>query len=60
MTDGESRCVGCGCTDARACEGGCSWLMVNRRLRIGVCSECETTENELKFKAAVRKAKGKK
>ena len=28
-------CIGCGCTDARACPGGCSWT------RPGVCSVCD-------------------
>jgi hypothetical protein len=23
------RCIGCGCTENRACVGGCSWLCVN-------------------------------
>lgn len=33
-------CVGCGCTDDRACEGGCSWAEVDRVRRWGVCSNC--------------------
>lgn len=31
-------CVGCGCTDALACPGGCSWASHNPH----VCSECDT------------------
>lgn len=37
---GEAACVGCGCTDLRACPGGCSWLAVNREDGTGVCSNC--------------------
>lgn len=33
-------CVGCGCTTDRACEGGCFWLRVNARTRLGFCSSC--------------------
>jgi hypothetical protein len=33
-------CVGCGCTDAHACEGGCSWLAVDYAAGVGVCSNC--------------------
>lgn len=27
-------CIGCGCTEKRACEGGCSWA------REGLCTRC--------------------
>jgi hypothetical protein len=30
------RCIGCGCTNERACPGGCSWHTVNPP----VCSAC--------------------
>lgn len=33
-------CVGCKCTDSRACPRGCYWLMVDDRTRTGVCSKC--------------------
>jgi transcription elongation factor Elf1 len=36
----EAVCVGCGCSDLRACAGGCSWLAVNRDDGTGVCSNC--------------------
>lgn len=29
-------CIGCGCTDDRACEGGCSWVQFDPPL----CSAC--------------------
>lgn len=38
-----STCIGCGCTDVRACQaetGPCHWLRVDRRVGRGVCSEC--------------------
>jgi len=33
-------CIGCGCTDAQACQGGCWWLAVDRARGRGVCSNC--------------------
>jgi hypothetical protein len=35
-------CRGCGCTDLRACEGGCSWVLMDVDVPIptGVCSAC--------------------
>lgn len=33
-------CIGCGCDDFHACEGGCYWLRVDRWDGKGVCSEC--------------------
>ena len=45
-------CIGCGCTDDKACVTAptldfvapdlqtCFWVKVDRQLRIGVCSEC--------------------
>lgn len=32
--DGQRRCRRCGCTDARACPGGCWWV------EPGLCSRC--------------------
>lgn len=36
----QATCSGCGCTDDRACAGGCSWLAVDRVARTGICSNC--------------------
>jgi hypothetical protein len=33
-------CIGCGCTDDAACEGGCSWLRLDEENRHGICSSC--------------------
>ena len=33
---GSGRCVVCGCTDARACPGGCAWANSTHTL----CSRC--------------------
>jgi ParB/RepB/Spo0J family partition protein len=33
-------CIGCGCTDDHACEGGCSWVRIDRESGKGVCSKC--------------------
>ena len=38
--DIEARCIGCGCTDGRACDGGCYWVRLDRSREIGVCSCC--------------------
>lgn len=32
----EQTCLICGCTDSKACEGGCSWAIP------GICSKCIT------------------
>lgn len=40
---GLATCIGCGCTDRRACvtDGGpCHWLKVDYPAGVGVCSEC--------------------
>jgi len=37
-------CIGCGCDDDHACEGGCSWLRIDRQECIGVCSSCPQFE----------------
>ena len=33
-------CVECGCTDDRACPGGCHWVNVDRSAGTGLCSAC--------------------
>lgn len=38
------RCVVCGCTEARACEGGCAWIFKNLDLLEGVCTTCGNTK----------------
>lgn len=37
---GERTCVVCGCTDSRACAGGCSWVETHPATPTGVCSTC--------------------
>jgi hypothetical protein len=34
-------CIGCGCDDRHACEGGCWWLRVDYDEGKGVCNQCE-------------------
>ncbi len=36
----EAKCIGCKCTDSWACDGGCSWLIVDYKIGKGVCSSC--------------------
>lgn len=33
-------CIGCGCDDAHACPGGCSWVAKSPAGLCGVCSGC--------------------
>lgn len=44
----DARCKICGCTDSRACLGGCSWASVDRKRRTGVCSNCAGKKSALK------------
>jgi hypothetical protein len=39
-------CIGCGCTDQSACEGGCSWVRLDEQLQLGVCSQCDDIVQE--------------
>lgn len=34
------KCVGCGCTEARACEGGCAWRPGFAAVDIALCTRC--------------------
>jgi hypothetical protein len=45
-------CIGCACSDGRACIGGCSWLREDRAAWVGVCSRCE--EHVARFDAGDR------
>jgi len=36
-------CIGCGCTDSHACQGGCSWVSLDPPICSG-CIEPETSE----------------
>jgi len=33
-------CIGCGCSDYDACDGGCSWAAIDERAGVGICSNC--------------------
>lgn len=37
-------CTGCGCTDRRACPGGCWWVQLDREKRTGLCSSCDPSQ----------------
>jgi hypothetical protein len=37
----EATCTVCGCTDSKACVGGCWWETVDREAGTGVCSNCK-------------------
>ncbi len=34
-------CVYCGCTDSRACNGGCCWILKFPKTNTGICSQCD-------------------
>lgn len=36
----EPTCTECGCTEGAACEGGCSWVKLDRKTNAGLCSAC--------------------
>lgn len=36
----ENKCFGCGCSDTRSCEKSCEWLMLEREIGLGICSNC--------------------
>lgn len=38
-----ARCIHCGCADAKACPGGCAWVVVSRKNGTGVCTRCAGT-----------------
>mgnify|MGYP001576987882 CR=1 FL=1 len=43
----ECVCVLCGCTDSRACHGGCSWVKVDRDNGCGLCSAHDVDEETI-------------
>lgn len=36
----EPTCTNCGCTEMAACEGGCSWVQLDKTTNAGLCSAC--------------------
>lgn len=58
----EATCLGCGCTDNRACKDAdgepCGWIKVNYPLGVGVCTSCpekvEVFERQVKLAEARR------
>lgn len=53
-----ARCLACGCTDTFGCDEGCSWVLANARLRIGVCSNpaCNTPRTVERYRQRVDRA----
>ncbi len=39
-TKQEVKCLICSCTDSNACADGCSWIIVDRKKGLGICSNC--------------------
>lgn len=62
-TGAEAKCIGCGCTDSKACVtsglfgGTCFWVLVDRKKKIGVCSSCNKPAIRAKYD---KMRKGKK
>lgn len=48
----EALCIGCECTDSRACPGGCSWLHVDYEAGYGICSGCPEVYEEFVLRVA--------
>jgi len=48
-------CTHCACTEAAACQGGCSWVKLDKTTNAGVCSRCAPVKQAAK-KAGKRKA----
>lgn len=49
----ERACIRCGCTEARACVGGCNWLeryfddpTLARKFALDICSACLTVHED--------------
>lgn len=40
MPSRDAVCTHCGCTDSRACPGGCTWYRVDYEARVGLCTSC--------------------
>lgn len=43
----ELTCVGCGCTEERACPGGCDWVFTDADRLVGLCTSCLSILKEL-------------
>lgn len=41
VNNDERICVGCGCSDLRACPDGCCWIDEDENSIFGICSNCE-------------------
>lgn len=52
----ESTCIRCSCTDSMACDPPCSWIVVDRRRSVGICSNptCHRGQSETALKRALR------
>jgi hypothetical protein len=42
--DSEAACAVCGCTEERACAGGCCWVRDPKNLMRDICSRCAMRE----------------
>lgn len=56
IRNGERMCVHCGCTDSRACPGGCHWVVEHAATPTGVCSRCVEKEKPLPKKGRPSRA----
>lgn len=46
INNDERICVGCGCSDYRACADGCCWIDEDEKSIFGICSNCEEEINK--------------
>ena len=52
-------CVACGCTDANTCTPSCHWIQLQRKIGIGLCSQCQGKYN-LWFETLKSRVNGEK
>jgi ParB/RepB/Spo0J family partition protein len=56
----EPTCGRCNCTEENACEGGCSWVLLDKATNCGICSACATPADWKKAKEVEGKKAAKK
>ena len=53
----EPTCTKCGCTELKACAGGCSWSKLDKKTNAGLCSSCGPLQTSAETKKRQRDKK---
>jgi len=53
----EPTCTKCGCTELKACAGGCSWSKLDKKTNAGLCSSCGPLQTSAEIKKRQRDKK---